>query len=331
MTQRMSTPGGPTGLRRLGIVAVSVALSGAGIALTAFAANRWTPGHLPLNVPWWALLVVYAIALQRPLAYELNHESRFTTFTHLPMAVGLVFVAPWWHFGARVGASVLDVAKRRQPPVKATYNVALAAAEIGISSAIMAALTSSSQPRPALWGALLLAMTVLDVVASLALTCVFALVGVPRGVSEVVRGTTTDIATTLVFTSLGILAVAAAWTDAATLAIIGVLALCLGLGYQRNRRTSEEAQHASDIAQFLKGLGPLDLSADTGADVLEHVRVLLHACELELAVRTGDVWRAFLTSDSSGSVAAVKLNAPPMVSAGVGAVLGDDDRIVTPL
>ncbi|MCW2708684.1 MAG: putative Diguanylate cyclase/phosphodiesterase [Frankiales bacterium] len=331
MTARMSTPGGPTGARRVGLVGLSLLLAGIGAELTSYAASNWTPGHLPLTVPWWVLLPVYTLALQRPLAYELMHQSRFTTFTHLPMAMGLVFVAPWWHLAARVGAAVVDVTKRRQPPVKALYNICLAFVEIGVASATVAALTRSSQPKPLLWAALMAAMLLTDIVASLAITCVFSLIGVPRAAVEVVKGTMADLATTAVFTSLGILAVAAAWTDPGTLAIIVVLALCLGLGYRRSRRLGEEAQQQSDVQQFLKGLGPLELSSSENADVLEHVRVLLHACELELCLRAGDSWHALHASDSVDGVVTVPLASPPQVAPYDGAVLGQDDHISTPL
>jgi diguanylate cyclase (GGDEF)-like protein len=314
-------------VRRVAVYGVTVLLACAGLALTAYAANRTPAMHGPVHVTWWALLPVYLLALQRPLEYELRRETRMLTLSQIPMTVALVCLAPWWHLVARTGAAVLDVVLRRQPIIKALYNIALGVTEVGVATALLAVSTSSLTPRPALWAALLGAMLISDAVTWIAISVVLWLVGAPQRPEDLGGAFLGNIATSAVFTSFGIVAIAAAWTDGYTLAVIAVLTLGLALGYRRHRRLSNESQQQAEIQRFLKGLGPLDLTDQVSTDALEHVRTLLHAERLTLTLRLEDDWVMFKTGEGTG-IERSRAKAPTTTPA---ATVGPDDHMLSPL
>jgi diguanylate cyclase (GGDEF)-like protein len=325
----MTKPGGPSLVRRSAVYGFSVCLGSLGILLTWVAAQRHVEGFLPLHVPWWSFLPTYFLALQRPLEYEIRRETRMTSLTHIPMVIALVCIAPWWHLVARVGGSLLDVAVRRQPLMKAFYNCALAAAEIGVAATALSLVTTSFLPRPLLWVALLGAMYLVDLIGTVGIVSVLSLIGVPQQLNELWSQLVNNLATTTVATSLGILAVAAAWSDGSTLVIIGVLSLGLGLTYRRHRRLGQEAQQAADLQQFLKGLGPLDMTSSGNSGVIEHMRVLLHAERIELALREGDGWWTY-SSVENAELARTTAD-PSGLNISNSSVVGADDYVSSPM
>ena len=321
----MSVPGGPSAVRRLGVYGITVVLAVTGLASTSFAASSFGQRDVPLHLPWWALLPAYLLALQRPLEYELRRETRMLTLTQIPMTVALVCVAPWWHLLARTSAAVLDVALRRQPPIKVTYNIALGATEVGLAAAVLSATTTTFDPNPRLWLALLVSMLVSEAVTWIAIQGVLALMVAPSSPAVLVRELAGNGATSATFTSLGVVAVAAAWTDVWTLAVIALLAIGLALGYRRHRRLSTEAQQQAEMQRFLKGLGPLDLTDDLSSAALEQVRALLHTERLSLILRLQDEWVEFETAEGQ-SISRSPCDAPAGTTATIQA-----DNLSSPL
>jgi diguanylate cyclase (GGDEF)-like protein len=326
----MTTQRGPSSPRRAAVWGITLASGGAGAVLTAYAAESFQPLHLSVHTPWLVLLPLYLLALQLPLEYEFKRETRMLSLTHIPMTLGLLLVAPWWHLAARAGANALDVAARRQPPMKCAYNIAVGSLEVGIASAALALVDASLTPGPSLWLSVMGAMLLIDLATAASLTSVLALVGVPQTRSDILSMITTSMTTTLVFAGLGIMAIAAALTDPATLAIVAVLVLGLGLGYRRHRRLGQEAQQQAELQQFLKGLGPLDLDVDANSEVLEHVRLLLHAEQLELSLREGESW-THITSAESGQTTVQSAAGPVAPDARRDAKVGPDDHMSAPL
>jgi diguanylate cyclase (GGDEF)-like protein len=310
------------------VYGLSGTLGASGAGLTAFAVAGTAHVDLPFSLTWWLLLAVYALALQRPLEYEFRQHTRMSTLTQIPMVFGLVFLGPWWHLLARTLAAVVDAPLRRSPPIKAVYNVALAAAEVGIASAVFVVLDPTVVPGPGLWLALLASVLVTDVTTGLVIMIVLALVAVPQTREDLWDNVASAAATSIVFTSLGIVAVAASWTDVTTIAVVGMLTTGLGLAFRRHRKLSQESQQQVELQQFLKGLGPLDLDDPTSNRVLEHVRVLMHAVHLDLTWQQGASWRRVTLSEGESAMTVHDDAAAPEVQrAGVGL----SDRMSSPL
>ena len=323
----MTTPGGPSLVRRAAVYGVSVLLGGSGALLTWWATTEPQVRGLPFVLPWFLLLPAYVVVLQRPLEFQFRRETNNSTLTHIPMAVGLVFVGPLWHLVARTAASVIDVGLRRLPPIKALYNVSLAVAEAGIAIAVFTALGSGAQPGPRMWVSLVVALFVVDVITTLAITAVLTLVGSRPTLGQLGSTAAANLASSAVFTTLSVVAVAAAWTDPVTLGVIAALAGGLGLGFRRHRMLSQQAQQQAELQQFLKGLGPLDMEAATSQDVFDNVRRLLRAERLELSLRQGERWLAVQSSEAGTEVA----RAAQVPEVPTAAAVSPDDHMSTPL
>jgi diguanylate cyclase (GGDEF)-like protein len=325
----MTSPGGPSLVRRIAVYGVSFMLAGWGGSLTWWAAEQAYPSHLPFQLSWLWLLPAYVVVLQRPLEFQFRRESQFSTLTHIPMSVGLVFVAPALHLASRVLAAVVDVSLRRMPPIKAFYNISLAVAEVGIASATFATLTDHASPGPMLWLALAVSLLLVDAVASSAIALVLTLVNARPSAEQLAATTLANLGSSAGFTCLGVIAVAAAWTDPLTLALMALLATGLGVAFRRHRGLAEQANQQAELQQFLKGLGPLDLTAEAAHIVFDNIRLLMRAEQLTLSLRHGERWLS-VESSERGTVLG-KQAAPVLPDVVTVPTVVPHDHMATPL
>jgi diguanylate cyclase (GGDEF)-like protein len=318
-------------------VLLSAALATCALLLTGLvsAPHAWSRSVLPLDVPWWALVPAYLAASLMPLFYETRAQTRSFSLSQLALSVGLVFVAPWPHLIARTTASFLYAGPiRRQPVTKAFYNITLGAMEVGVAAAVMSLVTHSPTPGPRLWLGLVLALLLAELVGLAAMQALFAILGLPQTLADVREAVVSCVTTTAVFAGVGIVAVAAAWTDIWTTAVVACIGSALIVGYRKHRRLSAEDKQTSELHQFVKGLGPLDLDAVGSAAVLDNARQLLHAGYLDLSLQVGDgSWRHYVVRDveqapDEGPVPQDELEDAASARRGM---VGPDDHMSTPL
>jgi diguanylate cyclase (GGDEF)-like protein len=313
------------------VLLLSAALSAGSLALMPLAKPLVDTAQLPVTVPWWSLAPAYLVVTLLPIFYEVRGEVRTFSLTQLALAVGLVFVSPWMHLVARVGAAaVYTLPIRRQNPAKAAFNIALSAVEVAAATSIASAFAPTSGPGPRLWFALLVALLLTELIGFVVMQLLFAILGVEQSRDAVRTGTVSVLASTGIFTGVAIVVVAAAWTDLWTAAVGGVVGVALALGYRQHRRLAADQQQNTELHQFLQGLGPLDLDSSESQDVLERARLLLHAQHLDLAVRGADGWRHY--SDHDEEVAEpVDLASEVELSMRTRAELEGNDHMSAPL
>lgn len=320
----------------LRVLALTLAWSGAALGLLWGAGPLVDPAHTPVQLPWWALGIAYLAAGLLPVVYEVRGEARTFSLTQFALAIGLVFVAPWLHLAVRVAASIVEVlAVRRQPPLKALYNVSVAALEVGVATAVAGLLAAQAfgtpllAPGPRLWAALLAGVLVSELVLFGSIQVLFLAIGALRpGAAELRTGLLTTAASTSLFTGVAIVIVAAVWSDVWTVAVGGAVGGALAVSYRKHRRLTADQQQTQALHQFITGLGPLDLEAGASRQVLGHVRTLLHARHLTVGLREADGWQHY--SDHDASVSDAPEPGPPH-HGGSGPVLGRDDQMSAPL
>ncbi len=299
----MTTTGVSSGARRVAVHGLSLALLLLALGLLRVSSQHW-PLHPGMQtIPWWTLIPAYVATLKFTLDFEFRSEAFSVTLSQVPLAIGLVFVAPWLHLAARTAAGLVNCVLRRQSPVKAFYNVASGAMEVAVASAIASLVLGSLTPGPRVWGALLLAFAVTDVISSLTTALVLRLVGSGQDRRTFLSNLVSCLSASAVFGALGVIAVAAMFTDLWTSVVITATIAGLILAYRANRRLAAQQQQAVELHQFVQALGPIDLEDEASIPVLDRVRLLLLAEELELTLqRHGRHERHVVTDGASGAV-----------------------------
>ena len=328
----MSRPRGMTGRQRLGVACLSIVLLALSGALLGFATPTPDGSMLPFEVPWWSLIPGYLIAFRLRLDYDYRNETRTFFLTHLPLAIGLVFVPPWWHLLARVAAVGVNSLIERHPPQKIVFNISLNAFETGVAAATLGLLVTMPHAGMFLWCGLLGGVVASEVLSIVALEFLLAILGAHQQPGTRLLSLANATVTALVFGSLSIVFVAAAWTDPIMLVVIVGVAIALIVGYRRHRILALKHQQTSELQQFVKGLGAIDLDSAEGPRVLNHVRELLRAGVLELAVQADGTWRR-LTVTAQGDPVEDAPTAEAVLAgqAVLSASLESADRMVTPL
>jgi diguanylate cyclase (GGDEF)-like protein len=285
------------------VLGISLLLLLVGVALALRAGE--TPLSAPFAFPALLLVPLYLAALQRPLDFEFRKDSISITLTQLPLALGVFLVSPGVHLLMRMTGLLIDsVALRRLSPVKVVYNVGAAAFEIGVVTAAVSIVPRSDTPGPMLWLALYLGLLVGDLLGNLALQSILRLLGRRPSRAELLQPLTVIVVVSTVFTGVTVVAVAAAWTDPATIVVTLALAAALALAYRGHRRQSAQAKSTEELHSFVKGLGPFVVEDPEASVVMEHVRRLLHSRHLDLALcdrpRQGEhpgLWRHLVVTD----------------------------------
>lgn len=154
-------------------------LAGLLLLLTGLAVALWLPG-------WWlpplpsggfdretllsadalvaggALLVGFLVFEGTQAHIEVRRQTFSLSLSEAPLVVGLALVAPPVLLVSRLAASVLIYGYRRTAPVKAAFNLALAAAETGIAVQVAAAISPVPAHQPGGWLAAVAGILVAD-------------------------------------------------------------------------------------------------------------------------------------------------------------------------
>ena len=324
-------------LRHALAVALCVLLLIVGVWLCVAAATpRWpdvvdVPLLVALLAPAYYAAHLYSVDL------EVRRETHSLTLVHLPLALGVLLLAPLAHLAARVLSSCALVVRQRQEPLKALYNVAAAAFEVG-AAAYAVGLVPENETGPPLWIALYVGLLLGDVVGSLVLSTVWALLGLPMSLRAALRVVAVEAPVTLVFTATSIVAVSAVRVEPATAVVVLGLVAGLALAYRAHRRLVGQQKAVQALYAFVKDLGPLRFDSPEAGRTIERMRVLLHAARLDLAVLQDDRWcrlvaaegelPSWRAADPEGAAAAGTTWTSPALLPQSGS---DGDTMVTPL
>ncbi|MBW3641200.1 MAG: EAL domain-containing protein [Actinobacteria bacterium] len=331
---------GVSPVRRVAVLSISLGLLIVGLVLAL--ESEGTPLQAPFAFPAVLLFPLYLAAVQRPLDFEFRKDCNSITLTQLPLALGVLLVSPGLHLLMRLAALLVDsVALRRLSPVKVAYNIGAATFEIGLVTAVVAAVPPSGTPGPMLWLALYVGLLIGDLVGNAALQGIWWLLGRRSTRAEVLQPLTVIVVVSTVFTGVTVVAMAAAWTDSATIFVTLALASALALAYRGHRRQSAQAKSTEELHSFVKGLGPFVVEEPQAAVVLEQVRGLLHSRQLDLALcdRASGEWRHLVVSDGetkelqqvqpvSAADLAAQTGTPSLAGHGRS---GESQRMTTPL
>jgi K+-sensing histidine kinase KdpD len=296
------------GVRRpAGREAAALGLSAGLLAGGLVLASQSPPLHIhrPLSLPWWSLIALYALVQGFPVDFEFRKAAHSITLAQLPLTLGLVFLDPLQHLTARVlGTAIAAVIVKRQVFVKAAYNVATSAFELGVAVLVVGLVQSGQSFGPRLWLILFTALAAVEVVSLVSLATVWRIMAIPSEFTQMVGSAGFALVTGALFSGFALTAIAAVYTDPFMLIIVAFIMGGLAYAYRGHRRVSAQQRTTEQLYDFVKDLGPLEVHSEDAMRVLEEVRVLLHAAHLDLAVPTDTGWEHLLVSENA--VAATK-------------------------
>ncbi len=291
-------PAAPSALRRFAVLLIGAALLAIGAALTRTAGP--SPVRAPFAFPAVLLFPLYLAALRKPLDFEYRKDAQSVTLVQLPLVLGALLVTPWLHLLMCLAAQLVDsLLLRRDPPSKFLYNAGAGAVEVALAATAVGVMAATGTPSPAIWLVLLIGILAGDAIGQLALQSILALLGRRPSGGEIRLTMIVNLISSTVFTSAAVVAISAAYTEPATLAVTTALALTMGLFYRAYRKQAAREQGAEQLYGFVRGLGPVSVDSQEASELLEEARLLLHCRHLDLAVcdeRTGS-WHHRLASD----------------------------------
>jgi len=333
----MTTPGGERQRAHVWPVVIGLSLLGLGTAATLLSGSAPGVLHPKLYLPWYVLVPVYVLFSHLTVDFEYRKEAHSVALTQLPLAVGLVLLNPVWHLLACLLAALFDSAVvRRQQPMKIAYNSGSAVVQVGLPTLAVSLIGRSSSPGPALWAGLLIGLMLSDVLCHFSLLAILRSLGVRTPREQVFAPLAFGALSTSVFSSLSIVAVTSMWTTGWALVVMAALGVGLSFAYRVHRRLFAQQRSTERLYEFVRDLGPLDINADQADDVLEQVRVLLHANTLDLALTGGahQIWRHLMAfeGDAPQDVTALDEVTHQVATGGRAALeVADKDRMTVPL
>jgi hypothetical protein len=272
-------------------MALSATLLGIGLLLALLATDNHHTTAVSAPVLAALLLPIYVATHYYTLDFEFRGETFSLTLVHLPLALGVLLVGPVAHVVVRLAAAVVRALARRQAPVRALFNVAAGAFEVGVAAFAVGLVPSGADSGPVLWLALYVGLLVGELVPVVVLALIWCVLRLPMSFSQAVRPLAAAAPVTLVFTGIAIVTFTALMVEPWTGPVMVGLVAGLGLAYRAHRKAVGQQQTTEELYDFVKDLGPLDADSARAQAVLEQVRVLLKARYLDLAVCEGESWR----------------------------------------
>ena len=259
----------------LGITALLLAV---GVVAAAPFLDR--PAFLPEpTLPWWVMAVAFAVAETSVMYVQDKREGQAVSLSEIPLVLGLFLASPVALLVGRViGLASYVIARHRTPPLKATFNLALVAAETALAAAVFAGITAfTAGLGPVTWVAALVAIFIGNVVTGLAISWVIAvyegeldlraaLVRTARGQLAAAIGVVVGL---IAVTSLA-QSVQSAWL----LTVMGGLVLAGYRVYGTLLDRHRNLERLYDFSRTLSGAPQLD---SVMSNVLSEARSLLHA------------------------------------------------------
>ncbi len=265
--------------RQVAALALPLVLLGVGSALALTASGR------PLDwyqLPWPVLVPLYVMARLFGAEIVRMGESITITMVHLPLILGAVLVDPAMHLLAVLVSVAATCAYRRQGLLKSCVNLSFGALEVGVIVAAVSLAPTANAPGPGLWLALLAGLIAGDAVTAQALNVVLAALGKPVDWREATASTLRRLPASVMFASLGILTLWAAWVDPWVVLTVVAFVVPLIAAYRGYTRLVAEQSVTENLYEFVKRLGPVTPGDERLSDALNSVRQLMHCTEADL-------------------------------------------------
>lgn len=293
------------------MVGVALAMAGAGALLHFFVLGP-TGVTPPFEIPVWALAVAFAATEIFVVHLHVRADAHTVSMSEIPLMLGMVFAGPAAVVvGRMVGAGVARAIRRRQPPYRLAFNLALFYLETIVALTVYSLVLNGRSPASfAGMGAGLLALTTAMSV-SVGLVTVAVLLDQPgRDLRSVLRSMASGIVISFVSAVVGVGSLLVAWLD--PLALVAVILITAGM-YGAFRVYGALSQRFEDLEAVYAFTSSIDAAVDTDELIettLTQTMALFEADYAEVVMARG-VGSTAVTLTADGSLA--RRPAPPEI------------------
>ncbi|HET9654095.1 MAG TPA: EAL domain-containing protein [Kineosporiaceae bacterium] len=266
----------------LRVAVLTVALAAMGVC-AAFLPRPAALATLPL-LPWWLLAGLFAVAE----VAVVRREPRTVSLVEIPLVVGLFLARPGDLIIARlVGTAAVFLLLRRQPLLKAAFNVALF---LGGSATALAVFVLTVTPGEALrartWLAAMFACGAAGVLEGVSLACVLGWSGDPVSLRDAARETGSSVLVSGLAAAAGVITVPVLVTGgfAVPLLVTGAAAL---VGYRAYAALALRYAQLDRLHRLSGRLATATTTALVTQHVVEETADLVRAGYVELVLDAG--------------------------------------------
>ncbi len=225
----------------------------AAAAATAIAVSGYHPLDAPFQIHWLAWVPLVFAAEVAVVSLQFRKDAHVFSMSEVPLVVGLFFVNPVGLIAAQMlGNAAALILYRRQPPLKAAFNLAMLTLQAGLAVVVFRAILRPGDPLGTTgWVAALVAIAVVAASASMLVNMAIALTGGDVSSRERLSALALLAVSSTMNASLGLVAVTVIWTRPGTAwaAVVPPLALYLAyrayLGQRRERQRVEGLYEAT--------------------------------------------------------------------------------------
>ena len=260
-----------------------IILCGFGGTLLAYASSRFGAPAAPFTVPWWAFVPAFMITEALIFHLEVRDEAHSFSLSEVPLVVGFFFAPPWAIVvGRLLGEALYLVFLRRQPLIKLAFNLSMYLAEGTAAVFVFREVSDGAGPLSVRsWAAVLAGVVTADVISMVTVSAVIRWHG---GHTRLSTAAMVGALTSAVNTSLAILAAMILWVSPWGMALLGLVALTVALGYRGYASLSQRYSSLQLLYDFTRMVGSSVRAEAVMDQVLAEARRLLRATRAEIVL-----------------------------------------------
>jgi diguanylate cyclase (GGDEF)-like protein len=254
-----------------------------------------------VELPWWTMLLAFAATETFVLRIQARRETQTISFSEVPLVLGLFFATlPAMVVGRVLACAAVMVARRRSPPLKIVFNLAMVTAQTVLAVAVFQAVAPLDPVAgPGAWLAAYAAALLADALGALAIACIISVydggVNILRLLSD--AGSLVVPAMGVTLGLLAVTSIAASTTSSWLLLACGLLLLAAFRVYASLAERHLNLERMYRFSQAVTSSPEVDAIM---GNVLAEARELLR-CERATAVFVADAGHvARITLGSSG-------------------------------
>jgi diguanylate cyclase (GGDEF)-like protein len=223
------------------------------LALWTSSLRGLTPLPAPVEIPWWALALVFFLTDSYVVHVQFRREAHTISLDEIGLVVGLVALGPGALLLARLlGGGAALYFHRRQRSTKLAFNLAQSALVTAVAVLVFRSLLGEADPYgPAGWAAAL-AATVAASLCGIALVTAVITLAEGRFPAGVIDTASVSLAATLATTSLTLVAILVVESDPLGILLLLVPAAVGALGFWGYMRQRNRGEHLEFLYESMR-------------------------------------------------------------------------------